>query len=183
MRTPLFAALMLILMSSSSISGGDKEGRCLCPHYSSDWTILSDTSTSIPDFFFQSYVAVKRMMICDHGIYFFFSAKEKGHHRYTCLAYPKPTEELYYKYFEKDSLKHDTAGSSLHSGPQKFLNDYEQFRSKLQGILGGRYEEMLLVYFDRHYIRKPKLSFSNPLAFTWMYKKAEFQGLLDVYYK
>jgi hypothetical protein len=182
-RIGIAVTLLFVLMSSSPISGGDEKGECICPNYSSDWTILSDTSTSIPDFFFQPYIAVKRMLVCDHGIYFFFSTKEKGRHQHTCLAYPKPTEELYFKYFEKDSLKEESAGGGLHAGPQKFLNDYELFKARLQRILGGQYEELRLVYFDRHYIHKPTLSFSNPLAFTWKHRRAEFQGLLDVYYK
>jgi hypothetical protein len=182
-RIAIAITLLLIVISPLAIFGNTDESQCPCPYYSSDWIILSDTSTSIPDFFFQPYVAVKRMVICEHGIYFFFCAKDKGRHRNTCLAYPKPTEELYYKYFERDSLAEDSAGGGLHSGPQKFLMDYEQFKEHLRDMLGRRYKEKRLLYFDRFHTQKPKLSFANPLAFTWRNQASQFQGLLDVYFK
>ncbi len=158
---------------------------CPCPCCDSDWLALPDTTTAPPEFIWKGPILdLKRMVICQHGVFFKFSVRDKGRTTAWWFAYPEPTLELYSSCVSEDSLQSETSAIDRKVAViGEAARKYQVFRKRLKEMLGERYKENRMIHFARAHGRQARLGLAFPLTFYWDNKEAEFIGMPELYYR
>jgi hypothetical protein len=182
-RRIFFAPVLLGLVLSVASPVTADNTTCVCPAHDAGWALLPGDAVDVPDFLFEDFVDVERMVACDHGVFFMFPTTFQGEERLGCLAYLKPSQEVIGEYMVSDTLNAlDRAQDTLIKTAQA-MEAYDAFRNDLAGLLGAAYEENTLIHFDRRGGRRPRVAFDyGQITLSWYGRQVEFQALVDVFF-
>jgi hypothetical protein len=175
LRITLF--LLVIVASPPASSQYKRTADCWCPQSSDGWTLYAD-SNPVPDFMYLDQVEVREILICPHGIHFFFIAKQNGQEFFTSLIIVKPTLELYLS--RKPPRNAKTAGLTLAERVKQGLERYECVLSGLKRVLGDSFGENVLIPLDNE-LSRPRIYPKKGLIMEWNGAEMEIRGYLDVY--
>ncbi|MGD8414173.1 MAG: hypothetical protein PVF33_08065 [Candidatus Latescibacterota bacterium] len=173
----LLLALPIAVLSSTS-AGADP-----CAAALEGWQVIPDTAATVPSFVFESRLDVDRLIVCEDGAYFFFKTREWGRVIRFCLAYPKPTQEQYAKYFGTGEVDVQKRTRELLEAVARGDAAYREFLGRLEEVMGGKYRLDRVVSFENKRF-KPELSMKmgEPIRFEYRKKTVEFSPMMDVYF-
>ncbi len=146
---------------------------------------LPDTVHMPPEFLLAgSTVRVRRMVVCRHGVFFNFRAEEKGRVETWWISYPMPTVELYEKYISEDATQLELSPVKKQlAAAAAAARKFSEFKDRIKEMLGPRYKENAVIYFDRSHGRTASLGLAIPMTFYWGSEEAEFWPIPDVYFR
>lgn len=175
LRIALFA--LVLIASPFANSRCQTNNACWCPQTSRGWNLYDD-SNPVPDFFSLDHVEVREILVCAHGIHFFFMAIQNGREYFTSLIIVKPTPELYL--LRKSTRSAKTAGMPLAERVRRALERNECMLTELKRVLGDSFGENVLIPFDTG-LSPPKIFPQRGLILEWKGAEMEIRGYLDVY--
>lgn len=177
-------ALLTLLITSAGPSD-------LCPVTSDAWIELSSVPDSVmvpPQFFFDKpTVPVEAIIICEHGVFFNFHAKQDGAQREYYLSCPVPTREEYRRYVPPDTMLSPRAAMN-----PKYIDDYvdrrvaaaakdlNQLKAGLNRLLADKYVEGKRIDLTG---TSARLDLGYPLTVMWEKEKIPFGTLPGIYWR
>lgn len=174
----VFAAVLILAGVTGAIAGASP---CVCPVEDATWQVLPDSATAPPDFLFEPYVDVRKVVMCDHGVFFFFNSRYRGEEHPTVLAYPLPSQEQIGRYHSSDELV--SSPQAIAEETVKATVHYAAFRNSLHRALGMSRASGRAVSFNRVHRPPPRLRFGAPMTVEYRHATIPLQGLIDVYYR
>lgn len=177
------AAVLAFLAFPAWVSPPDGGGDDACRTALEGHELLPDTAATVPGFLFGGRLIVDRLLVCDDGVFFFFRAREWGHYMRFVLAWHKPTTDIMARYFGHDITNPVERTREILEATTTALNNYNEYREQLRGVLGRRYVEGEFVSFkDERHKAVLELAMGSPIEFKWRHRTASCQPLIDLYF-
>lgn len=179
--TPILVFLIILCITPSHADDRDG-GSCWCPQRTQGWLLYDDDNPTVPDFFRKGSVEIREILVCDHGMYFFFLAKQDEQQFLSAFVIVKPTAELFKtrpstRYFFPDR------NATIQQRVDRALAAYECCRRDVESLLGDAYAEHARIEFrTQGQLAAPRLRIRMPLKLEWRGQECVVTGYIDVYF-
>jgi hypothetical protein len=159
-----------------STDARERSPACICPATSEEWHVVPDTM-DVPGEVAER-VKIRRMVVCEHGVFFKFRAGRRSKSRSWWLAFTPPRREQY-RYCLEDDLEGVALELQLTRAVEEATVRYTEFRGEVRQFLGRRYREDKTIRFDRAYGREPICE--GVFGIKWRGKELNFGLIPDLY--
>lgn len=174
------SVVLLVFITAHSSYASAQEllpAQCWCPQTSKGWMLYDDINP-VPDFFDQDKIEVREILICTHGIHFFFFTTQNGREYYTSLIIVKPTIQLYA--IRKPPRNRKLGCLTLEDRLKRGLERYEWVMGELERVLGDAFGKKSLIQFEDE-LSPPIICPPKGLILRWKERELKIRGYLDVY--
>jgi hypothetical protein len=177
-------AALLLLVFVPTLADVREAHRCFCPQTSEGWILYDDNSRRVPDFLrSRTDVEVKEILVCEHGMHFFFNATQDGQPYYVSIVIVRPVPALFrtrdsaYRHFYR------RPGQSIETRSRCAMRAYEEYVGALRELLGDSFTQFRRIQFvtDGN-LSAPRLYVEPPLRLQWRGRTIELRGYVDVYF-
>ena len=185
MRTvsPVLAAL-IVLAFNPTLADVSDAGHCYCPQTTKGWMLFDDNSRRVPDFIRESTdVELREILVCDHGMHFFFNGMDDGRPYYVSFVVVRPVPELFRTRQSAYDNFYRGPGLSIETRSRRAMAAYNGYLDDLRRLLGSDYTEFKHVQFGTDArLAAPRFYVKPPLRVRWRGKTIELRGYVDVYF-
>lgn len=179
MNRCVFGILVGSVLATTTLDLGTSQSHrsntCCCPQKCPGWLLFEDSNYGVPDFWWEESVAVREIIVCEHGIHFLFPAEQDGRPHYVALVIVKPTREL----FEARWIP-EIGDRPMDVQLARNRTEYKELLTLIDSWWGERFTESGRLDFADA-CKKPVIVPWRKLVMIWGDKEIKLRGYLDVY--